>query len=99
MTMARRDKREIVLSILEFCKDEPGSHKTKIIDGTGLNFNTGNRYLDLLAEKDVLQKEDGGYTITDKGISMMEACRRILECLYLDKLNFVKTPEDISNSV
>lgn len=75
--MARRDKIEILVCILEICRSDQVK-KTKIVYNANLNFHMANRYLDMLIGKDLLAKDGNKYRTTDKGVSFVDAANIIL---------------------
>jgi predicted transcriptional regulator len=75
--MARRDKIEIMVGILEVCRDERAK-KTKIVYNANLNFHMANKYLDMLIGKELLAKDGNEYRTTDKGCSFVEAASNVL---------------------
>lgn len=81
--MARRDRMQIMVSILNTCTR--GANKTKIVYQSNLNFRTVNPYLDLLEEKGMIQvTEDGAlYKTTPKGLDLIDNFANISKMLQL----------------
>ena len=81
--MARRDRMQIMVSILNTCTR--GANKTKIVYQSNLNFRTVNPYLDLLEEKGMIQvTEDGAlYKTTPKGLDLIDHFANISKMLQL----------------
>jgi predicted transcriptional regulator len=65
----RRDKLEIIRSILLICKN--GARKTKIVYEANLNFKTAGAYLDWLINQKMIIKEDGSFKTTLKGAELL----------------------------
>jgi predicted transcriptional regulator len=63
--MTRRNKLEILGSILNICKD--GSSKTRIVYQVNLNFKNAGLYLDWLIKRGYLVKKERIYNTTPKG--------------------------------
>lgn len=66
----RRDKLEIIRSILLICKKKD-ANKTKIVYQANLNFKTAGVYIDWLINHELIKKEDGIYQITSKGNELL----------------------------
>jgi predicted transcriptional regulator len=64
--MTRRNKLEILGSILDICKVD-GSSKTRIVYQVNLNFKNAGSYLDWLIKRGYIVKEDRVYKTTHKG--------------------------------
>jgi predicted transcriptional regulator len=64
--MTRRNKLEILGSILDICKAD-GSSKTRIVYQVNLNFKNAGSYLDWLIKRGYIVKEDRVYKTTHKG--------------------------------
>jgi predicted transcriptional regulator len=82
--MARRDKTQIVVSILNTCTR--GANKTRIVYQANLNFRTVNPYLELLEERGLIQVMEDRTTLyktTPKGLHLMEELSGINEILNL----------------
>lgn len=69
--MARRNKLEILGSILNLCK-AGGSSKTKIVYQINLNFKNAGEYLEWLIKREYLVKEERMYKITPSGQKLSE---------------------------
>jgi predicted transcriptional regulator len=66
----RRDKLEIIRSILLICKKKD-ANKTKIVYQANLNFKTAGVYIDWLINHELIKKEDSTYQITPKGNGLL----------------------------
>jgi predicted transcriptional regulator len=66
----RRDKLEIIRSILLICKKKD-ANKTKIVYQANLNFKTAGVYIDWLIGHEMISKEDSTYQITPKGNELL----------------------------
>jgi predicted transcriptional regulator len=66
----RRDKLEIIRSILLICKKKD-ANKTKIVYQANLNFKTAGVYIDWLINHELIEKKDSTYQITTKGIELL----------------------------
>lgn len=76
---SRRDRIEIIRSILELCKRD-GAVKTKIVQRANLNSNTIKPYLAYLVEGGYLETLDGQravYRTTKRGEETLEMLREI----------------------
>ena len=69
--MTRRNKLEILGSILDICKAD-GSSKTRIVYQVNLNFKNAGSYLDWLIEREYIVKEDRVYKTTHKGEELLD---------------------------
>jgi predicted transcriptional regulator len=69
--MTRRNKLEILGSILNICRAE-GSSKTRIVYQVNLNFKNAGSYLDWLIKRGYLVKEERIYKTTLKGQKLLE---------------------------
>jgi predicted transcriptional regulator len=69
--MARRNKLEILGSILKICK-AGGSNKTKIVYQVNLNFKNAESYLEWLTKRGYLVKENRLYKTTPMGLKLLE---------------------------
>jgi predicted transcriptional regulator len=74
--MGRRNKVEILGSILNICKGK-GSSKTKIVYQVNLNFRNAGLYLDWLTKRGYLSKVDKLYVTTPAGLKLMESLNDI----------------------
>jgi predicted transcriptional regulator len=82
--MARRDRIQIVVSILKTCTR--GANKTRIVYQANLNFRTINPYLDLLEENGLIQVTEDKtklYKTTSKGQELINNSFNIYEMLKL----------------
>ena len=80
--MARRDRMEIMVSILNTCSR--GANKTRIVYQANLNFRTVNPYLDLLEENGLIQvtgNENKLYKTTSKGLELINDAYNIMQML------------------
>lgn len=66
----RRDKLEIIRSILSTCKGDNAT-KTRIVYKSNLNFKTAGIYLDWLINKELVSKEENHFKITAKGTDLL----------------------------
>ncbi len=69
--MARRNRLEILGSILKICK-AGGSSKTKIVYQVNLNFKNAGSYLEWLTKRGYLVKENRLYKTTPMGLKLLE---------------------------
>ena len=69
--MTRRNKLEILGSVLNICKAD-GSSKTRIVYQVNLNFKNAGLYLDWLIKRGYLVKEERIYKTTPKGQELSE---------------------------
>ena len=83
--MARRNKMEILGSILNICRGE-GSSKTKIVYQINLNFKNAGLYLEWLINHGYLVKEDKLYKTTPSGQEMLENLNDINSILNIDEV-------------
>lgn len=66
----RRDKLEIIRSILSICKKDDAT-KTKIVYRANLNFKTAGIYLDWLMNKGLVAKDENHFRLTTKGDELL----------------------------
>jgi predicted transcriptional regulator len=66
----RRDKLEIIKSILSICKNDDAT-KTRIVYRANLNFKTAGIYLDWLINKELVAKDENHFKLTTKGIELL----------------------------
>jgi predicted transcriptional regulator len=83
--MARRNKLEILGSILNICRGE-GSSKTKIVYQINLNFKNAGIYLEWLTNHGYLVKEDKLYKTTPSGQKMLENLNDINSILNIEDI-------------
>jgi predicted transcriptional regulator len=69
--MTRRNKLEILSSILNLCKTE-GSSKTKIVYQVNLNFRNAGLYIEWLTQRGYLEKNDNIYKTTPSGCNLLK---------------------------
>lgn len=74
--MARRNKLEILESILDMCRSD-GSTKTKIVYQINLNFKNAGSYLEWLTEHGYLIKENRVYKTTASGLGLLQGLNEI----------------------
>jgi predicted transcriptional regulator len=65
----KRDKLEIIRSILLICKN--GAKKTKIVYEANLNFKSADVYLNLLMDQQMIIKESASFNTTPKGAELL----------------------------
>jgi predicted transcriptional regulator len=66
----RRDKLEIMKSILSICKNDDAT-KTRIVYRANLNFKTAGIYLDWLINKGLVAKDENHFKLTTKGTELL----------------------------
>jgi predicted transcriptional regulator len=66
----RRDKLEIMRSILSICKKDDAT-KTRIVYRANLNFKTAGIYLDWLMNKGLVAKDENHFKLTTKGSELL----------------------------
>ena len=66
----RRDKLEIIKSILSICKKDDAT-KTRIVYRANLNFKTAGIYLDWLINKGLVAKDENHFKLTIKGTELL----------------------------
>jgi predicted transcriptional regulator len=69
--MGRRNKLEILGSILDICKSN-GSSKTRIVYQVNLNFKNAGSYLEWLTKRGYLVKEHRVYKTTPAGLELLQ---------------------------
>jgi predicted transcriptional regulator len=75
--MARRDRHDIVIEILN--KAKSGKRKTDLMKEVGLSFTQTKRYLTGLREKGLLEfNEKNQLVTTEKGLDAVEKCSQCL---------------------
>lgn len=71
--MVRRDKLEIMSTILDVCTN--GANKTKIVYQANLNFKSVSSYLNVLIKNDLIDVNETSpgtiYKTTEKGLKLM----------------------------
>lgn len=82
MESKRRDKLEIIRSILLICKKGDAT-KTRIVYRANLNFKTAGIYLDWLINKEIVVKNDSHFDLTVKGIACLDGLKDVIP-LYAD---------------
>jgi predicted transcriptional regulator len=68
----RRDKLEIMVSILSLCK-QSNATKTKIVYQSNLNFKTAGMYLDWLMNKNLVKQEENHFKLTASGNDLLSS--------------------------
>ena len=74
----KRSKEAIITKVLEICID--GASKTAIVYQANLNFHTVILYIDMLIERQMLEKIDSRpvtYRTTSNGLKLMEDLKSI----------------------
>jgi predicted transcriptional regulator len=66
----RRDKLEIIRSILSICKTDDAT-KTRIVYNANLNFKTAGIYLNWLINKELVSKDENHFKLTTKGTELL----------------------------
>ena len=69
----KRGREAIISQMLEICKK--GACKTRIVHQANLNFRIVNPYINLLIEKELIEKKKGQtvlYETTEKGIILLD---------------------------
>jgi predicted transcriptional regulator len=66
----RRDKLEIIKSILSICKKDDAT-KTRIVYRANLNFKTAGIYLNWLINKELVTKDENHFKLTLKGNELL----------------------------
>lgn len=87
--MTRRNKLEILSSILNLCKTD-GSSKTKIVYQVNLNFRNAGLYIEWLTQRGYLEKIDKIYRTTSSGCNLLNNLDNINTTI---NAKFEKPPE------
>jgi predicted transcriptional regulator len=66
----RRDKLEIIRSILSTCRNCDAT-KTRIVYKSNLNFKTAGIYLNWLINKELVSKDENHFILTIKGTELL----------------------------
>jgi predicted transcriptional regulator len=66
----RRDKLEIIRSILSICKTNDAT-KTRIVYKANLNFKAAGIYLNWLMNKELVSKNENHFKLTAKGTELL----------------------------
>ena len=66
----RRDKLEIIGSILSICKKDDAT-KTRIVYRANLNFKAAGIYLNWLINRGLVSKNENHFTLTTKGTELL----------------------------
>ncbi|HDJ37810.1 MAG: winged helix-turn-helix domain-containing protein [Methanosarcinales archaeon] len=77
--MSRRNRIDIVVDILK-ATNNSGTSKTKIVYTANLNFNRASRYLSMLQEKQMIEKDSGTFRITASGKEYLQKASEVLGC-------------------
>jgi predicted transcriptional regulator len=72
----RRDKLEIIRSILSICNKDNAT-KTKIVYRANLNFKTAGIYLDWLITRGLVSKDENQFKLTNKGTELLSNLKNI----------------------
>lgn len=75
----RREKLEITIEILEFCKTE--ARKTNLVYGVNINFELADRYLTQLIAKGFVEKRGDKFITTKEGKCYLEKASEVLSLL------------------
>ena len=70
----KRDKLDIIESILLICKD--GAKKTEIVYKANLNFKNAEVYLKWLIDREMILKDGKIFKITSKGAELLSNLQR-----------------------
>jgi predicted transcriptional regulator len=68
----RRDKLEIMVSILSLCKQNNAT-KTRIVYQSNLNFKTAGMYLDWLMKSNLVEQDENHFKLTTKGNDLLSS--------------------------
>jgi predicted transcriptional regulator len=72
----KRDKLEIIRSILLICKNDD-TKKTKIVYKANLNFKSADVYLKLLIDQKMIIKENRSFRTTPKGAELLSNLKEV----------------------
>jgi predicted transcriptional regulator len=72
----KRDKLEIIRSILLICKNDD-TKKTKIVYKANLNFKSADVYLKLLIDQKMIIKENMSFRTTPKGAELLSNLKEV----------------------
>jgi predicted transcriptional regulator len=72
----RRDKLEIISSILSICKKDDAT-KTRIVYRANLNFKTAGIYLDWLINKGLVARDENHFKLTSRGTVLLSNLQEI----------------------
>ena len=89
----KRNKMELIASILEGCKD--GIRKTKLMYKANLSYRLFCKYTKLLEKKGLIVFDNNEYKLTSKGYEYLAHLREYLELK--SRLEKLKSIIDISN--
>ena len=77
----RRSKLEIIIDMLEVCKEETSI--TKLVYATNLNFKLARIYLGMLEKKGWVLRNGKAYRITHTGAGFLDRAKNlVLELIY-----------------
>jgi predicted transcriptional regulator len=80
----RRDKMKIIEDILKIAEDPMGAKKTHLVYGANLNFKRLQKYLNLLIEKELLERREDPevrFYLSTKGREFLKQVKQIHELL------------------
>ena len=77
--MTRRTQLDIIVDILK-TTNNGGVSKTKIVYTANLNFNRASKYLNLLQEKQLIEKNSNTFQITPFGRDYLQKASEITCC-------------------
>lgn len=72
----RRDKLEIIKSILSICRNGDAT-KTRIVYKANLNFKAAGIYLDWLINRELVSKNEKHFKLTTKGTELLSNLQEI----------------------
>lgn len=75
--MTRRTRTDIIVDILK-AANNGGVGKTRIVYTANLNFNRAGKYLDMLQEKQLIERSSDTFRITPSGKDYLEKVNEIL---------------------
>ena len=78
--MSRRDRIEVFLDILDVLNTSP-ERNTRLMQRANLSFNCLKKYLKMLLEKDLIQREEPYWKITVRGQTLLASLKNNLELL------------------
>ncbi len=72
----RRERLEIAIEILEFCKEE--KNKTNLVYGVNLNFRMADKYLSYLRTKGFMEEKSNKFITTENGVEFLKKAKDVL---------------------
>jgi predicted transcriptional regulator len=84
----RRSEIEILTEILQMARRSP--KKTTLLYKANLNHNLLNKYLNFLIEKGLLVRDNGVYSITDKGYEFLALSQKLQKLLEKEEIGRFK---------